>query len=140
MEPDRRGHTLCKSNHGQGMNCMNGPGCNLAAGNYRCPLARGDAVSAAAGSRRVKECGGVERAPTTSHQPSARLLPFPPAARHRPAHCRHSNGSSAVAGRAAPPRAAAHRAVARRINKSVSRWALQSEEGGLHTHSLYMET
>ena len=62
MEPDRRGHTLCKSNHGQGMNCMNGPGCNLAAGNYRCPLARGDAVSAAAGSRRVKECGGVERA------------------------------------------------------------------------------
>ena len=73
-------------------------------------------------------------------QPPARLLPFPPAARHRPALCRHSNGSSAVAGRAAPPRAAAHRAVARRINKSVSRWALQSEEGGLHTHSLYMET
>ena len=66
-----------------------------------------------------------------NHQPpAARLLPFPPAARHRPARCRDSNGSSAVAGRAAPPRAAAHRAVARRINKSVSRWALQSEEGG----------
>ena len=30
----------------------------------------GDAVSAAAGSRRVKECGGVERAPTSHQQPA----------------------------------------------------------------------